>query len=117
MVTFAVILLVLGLTVRFIHVLSGAHIEKPLVYVVLGVVAAVPYLIIWFIFLGKNWARWLFLVVFGLALCSLSVRFQELLSLPAEEIGAYCAQLFLYTTAACALLSTTSGEWFRRNKE
>ena len=115
-VTFAVILLTLGMTVRFIRVFSGAHVDKPAVYLVLAVIVGVPYLIIWFIFLGKNWARWVFLVVFGMALCSLSVRVQQLLSLPVQEILVYSAQVLLCLIAAGALLSSTSVEWFRGKK-
>src|SRR6266699_3429233 len=89
-VTFAVILLTLGMTIRFIHVFSDAHVVTPVVYLVLALMIGVPYLVIWFIFLGKNWARWVFLVVFGMALCSLSVSVQRLLALPAQEIAVYC---------------------------
>lgn len=115
-VTFSVILLTIGMTVRFMHVFSGAHVDKPIVYLFLAVLVGVPYLIIWFIFLGKNWARWVFLIVFGMALCSLSFRVQQLLSLPAQEILAYSAQLLLCLIAAGALLSSTSVEWFRGKK-
>ena len=115
-VIFAVILLTLGMTVRFIPVFAGARVEKPTVYLIMAVVVGIPYFIIWLIFLGKNWARWVFLVVFGMALCSLATRFQELLSLPAKEVAAYIAQVLLFLVAAGALLSSTAVEWFRGKK-
>ena len=115
-VTFAVILLTLGMTIRFLHVFSGAHVGHLAALLFLAPVVAIPYLFIWFIFLGKNWARWVFLVMFGLAMCSLSVRVQRLLSLPAGDIAAYCAQVFLCAVAAISLLSSTAVDWFRGKK-
>jgi hypothetical protein len=112
-VTFAVILLLLGMTIRFITVFSGAHVRQPGAYAVLAVLVGIPYLIIWFIFQGKNLARWVFLVVFGLALCSLSVNLQKLFSLPVEQAIGYTVQVMLCLTAAAALLSSASANWFR----
>jgi hypothetical protein len=116
LVTFAVILLTLGMTIRFTYVFSSAHVEKPVTYVVLAVVIGVPYLVIWFIFLGKNWARWAFLVVFGMALCSLSASIQRLLAQTAWGIVVYSAQVLLGLIAAVALLSDSSANWFRQMK-
>jgi len=112
-VTFAVIILILGMTIRFVHVFSGAHVDKQGAYLFLAVLVGIPYLIIWFIFLGKNWARWVFLIVFGMALCSLSVRVQQLPSVSAEEMVTYGAQVLFCAIAAVALLSGTAVDWFR----
>ena len=61
-VTVAVILLAVSVTIGFTRVLVGAHVDKPAVYIVLALVVAVPYLIVWFIFCGKNWARWVLIL-------------------------------------------------------
>src|SRR5689334_15259791 len=112
-VTFAVILISIGMTTRIFHVFSSAHVEKPAFYLALMTVVSIPYLIIWFIFLGKNWARWVFLVVFGFGLLSSLARVHQWGSLPVREIVVYCVQALLCAVAAVALLSTTAVDWFR----
>ena len=115
-VTVAVIVLTVSVTIGFTRVLVGAHVDKPAVYIVLALVVAVPYLIIWFIFCGKNWARWVFLLVFGLAMCALAVSIQPLLTQPPLDIALYCVRVFLCLIAASNLLLRPSVEWFRGNK-
>ena len=115
-VTLAVILLALGMTIRFVHIFAGAHVDQPAACIVLALIVSLPYLVIWFISRGKNWARWIFLVVFGLALCSLTASVQRLLAQPVLDIAVYSVQVLLCFIAAAALLSHSSAEWFRELK-
>src|SRR5438128_1817850 len=91
----AVILLAIGMTIRFMHVFgdTDAHVDKLAIYIFLALLVSVPYLVMWFIFRGKNWARLVFFVVFGLALCSIPISIQRLLTQPVLDIAVYCVQL------------------------
>jgi hypothetical protein len=114
-VTFAVILLFLGMTIRFVSIFSAAHvrIRSLAAYIVLAAVISLPYVVIWLIFLGKNWARWIFLVVLGMAVFSLPfVSVQRLMTLPADAIAVYAVQVLCLLTAAIALLSNSSVAFF-----
>ena len=115
-VTLAVILLTVGMTAGVLRGVIGVHFSKPVLWLLLAAVAVVPYLVIWFIFRGKNWARWVFLIMFVLAICSLSVSPQRLLAQSAFDIILYCGRLLLGLIAAGALFSPSSTEWFRGNK-
>jgi hypothetical protein len=67
-VTVAITLLTISSVLGSIKMGIGAHLDNPLTYVVLAVVLALMFLLIWLIYRGKNWARWMFMVVFVLGL-------------------------------------------------
>jgi hypothetical protein len=120
LVTLAVILLVIGTTVRFGFTfvnLGGNLSGNPLVYCIFAIIVSIPYLIIFFIFRGMNWARWTFLIVFGLALLALPRSLANLSDHSALDIVVYGVQVLLALIAAVALLSRPSVEWFRRQKK
>ena len=111
-------LLALGTTIGFASAIAGAHSSeiRPIAYLLLSPIIAIPYVVIWFVFRGKNWARWLFLIGFGLALCSLAASFQELLTLPTLDIVVYSARMLAGFIAAVILVEPSSVKWFRAPK-
>jgi len=117
-VSVAVYLLALGTTIGFAWAFADANFGeiRPITYLLLSPIIAIPYVVIWFIFRGKNWARWLFLVVFGLALCSLAASFQQLLTLPILDIVVYSARMLAGFIAAVILVEPSSSKWFRASK-
>jgi len=107
----AVIFLLVSIGVLFVKIAIGAHWDNPLTYVVVALIASVPLLFVWFIFRGKNWARWIFLILFAIGL---------LLSLPSIRqphstlnLAFFWTQSVLQLVAAIALILRPSNEWFR----
>ena len=94
-----------------VKIVLGAHWENPLTYVAIPVVLSVPLLFVWFIFRGKNWARWIFLVLFALGLL-LSIRdIQQPHS--TVTLAFFFAQSVVQLVAAIALILPASNKWFK----
>ena len=70
---------------------------------------------------GRNWARWLFTVVYALGslvmILSLILASQIYFSSPAVLQVSGIVQLILQTAALVLVFTPTSGEWFRAQKE
>ncbi len=112
-VTFAAILLAVSLAIGFaIVVAAGVNWANPSSYVVLAVMAGVPALLIWLIFRGKNWARWLFLAQFALSLLLSPRCFGRLETYSGLYAISFCLLLVLELTAAVALCLPRTGQWF-----
>lgn len=114
-VTFAVGLLSLSTAIAIIDMAVTAPWNDPLptclMFAFIGGVAA---LFIWFIFQGKNWARWVFLVVFALGLLLSPLSVQRLQGHPAADVVIYWVQLILQLIAATALVLRPARQWFGR---
>src|SRR3954471_7460068 len=94
-VTVAVVLLSVSLAIAIIKMAVGARLDNPLTYVLLLIILGVSALMIRFISRGKNWARWVFIVLFALGL-SLSPRsIQRLQNHSGFDVVFYCAQALL----------------------
>jgi hypothetical protein len=111
-VTIAVVLLSVSAPIGVIKVAVGAHLDNPLTYVVLAVILGVSALMIWLIFRGKNWARWVFIVLFALGLLLLPRSIQRLQTHSNFDVVVYCVQLLLQLVAAVALCLRPARQWF-----
>src|SRR3954465_14045866 len=114
-VTFAVVLLSMSTVLAIIRMAVGAHLDNPLTYAVLGVVLGVSALMIWLIFRGRNWARWVFIILFALGLLLSPRSIQKLQTHSSFDVFFYCVQLLLQLAAAVALCLRPSREWFGGN--
>lgn len=77
------------------------------------------FLLAWVIFHGKNWARWVYLVLVAMAVLDLIFSPAEIrwrLSRPAPEIAWFCFGSLLSPVAVALLFLPTSNEWFRQQK-
>lgn len=74
-------------------------------------------LTLWFIFRGKNWARWLLLAV-GIAEFCLSVPrvIQHFQNHSASRILTYCLRSLVDVVALVALFHPSTNEWFLRDR-
>ena len=83
------------------------HSDNPVFYISLAVVFAILSLLLYFTFRGRNWGRWVLLVMFivGLIL-SLVPHFQR-------HSGLFFIYLFMNTVATVALFRSASNQWFR----
>jgi hypothetical protein len=108
----AVVMLSLSALIATIKIAVGAHLDKPLTYVVLAVILGIPALMIWLIYRGKNWARWVFIVMFALGLLFLPSSIQTLQTHSSFDLAIYCVQLLLQLVAAVALCLRPARLWF-----
>lgn len=77
------------------------------------------FLLAWLIFRGRNWARWVYLVLIALAVSDLLFSHAELrwrLSRPATEIAWFSFRSLLSPVAVALLFLPLSNEWFRLRK-
>ncbi len=116
-VTFAVILLAVSLAIGWaIIVAAGVNWANPMSYVVLAVMVGVPALLIWFIFQGKNWARWFFLAQLALSLLLSPCCFRRLETYSDLYVISFCLLLVLELAAAVALCLPRTRQWFGGGK-
>jgi hypothetical protein len=111
-VTVAVVLLCISVVAGLIKAFGRAKLDNPFTYVLLAVIVGVQALIIWLIFRGKNWARWVFIVVFALGLLVSPWSIQRLLTHSRLDLVLYCIQLTLQLGAAVALCLGPARQWF-----
>jgi RsiW-degrading membrane proteinase PrsW (M82 family) len=111
-VTIAVVLLSVTAATGIIKMAVGAHLDNPLTYVVLAVILGVLSLMIWLIFRGKNWARWVFIVLFALGLVLSPRSIQRLQAHSTFDVVFYCIQMLLQLGAAVALCLRPARQWF-----
>lgn len=113
-VAFAVLLLVVSVAIGFVILVApGVNMANPSSVVVLGCIVAIPALLIWLISQGKNWARWVFLVQFGLSLLLVPRCLSRLETYSGLYVVSFCLMLALTLTAAGALCLPGSRRWFR----
>lgn len=77
------------------------------------------FLLAWVIFHGKNWARWVYLVLIAFAVGGLIFSPDEIrwrLTRPAAEIVWFCFGSLLSPVAVALLFLPASNEWFRQQK-
>jgi hypothetical protein len=111
-VTVAVVLLSVSAALGIINVAVRTRLANPLNYVGIAVILGISALMIWLIFRGKNWARWVFLVVFALGLLLSPSSIQRLQTHSSVDVVVYCAQLLLQLAAAIALCLRPARLWF-----
>jgi len=70
----------------------------------------------WLIFQGKNWARWVFLVLTLYGFLALPNSIERLREHPAFDIYFHCGQMLLQLAASVGLLVKSSNRWFKANK-
>jgi len=91
----------------------GAQLNNPLTYLVIAVILGVSALMIWLIFRGKNWARWVFIFLFALGLLLSPRSIQRLQTQSSFDVLVYCVQLLLQLVAVVALCLRPARQWFR----
>jgi fatty-acid desaturase len=119
-IKFAVIFLAVSAGLQIIHLaLPVLHSNSydALDIVSRASVTAGLLLFAWLISKGKNWARWIFLVVLVLGLISLPIGFHRILSLPIFRAAYFWLQTVLQVTTAVLLVVKPSNEWFRGRKD
>ncbi len=94
-------------------VAPGVNLGNPLSYVVLGIMVGVPTLLIWLIFKGKNWARWVFLVLYAAGLLFSPLSFQRWRAYSHWAATFYCLEMLLLLASAVALCLRPARRWFR----
>ena len=117
-VNLAVIILLVSFGVSLAPLLTSAEWREPFVYVKYGSEIVMLLLPLWFIFRGKNWARWL-LVAFAFAgFCG---RLPQLIGQLHEHSVWWIVSYRLYSliewVALVALFLPSSSRWFRGNRE
>ena len=113
-VKIAAILLILCTGFGIIYLASRAHLDKPFTYIVLAVLASIPLLITWQIFVGKNWARWLFLVLVILTLFRIPAIIEQLQAHSSFQNWFYCFQTLMQVVCMVLLYLPPSNEWFKK---
>jgi len=109
----AVISLLTSMAIVIVTLAVRAHWSNPLAYVSFTLIVGVPLLFLWFIYQGKNWARWVFLVVFALGLLSSLASFHLPKTHTTITLVLFCIHSVLQLVAAIALLLRPSNDWFR----
>jgi hypothetical protein len=93
------------------------HWDSPLVYVKFGSEFIMMLFPLWFIFCGRNWARWLLVAVaFGGFCVSLPQLIRHFEAHSISWIATYCWRNMITVGALIALFLPTSSRWFRRPK-
>ena len=112
-VTTAVIMLALSFIGDIAKLAAFADMKQLKSYVFIGGGAALRFALLWFVFRGMNWARWLFVALFLLGL----IRIQELSKVFLGEwtfdTVFFVLQLLVRVCAVVLLLSQPASEWFR----
>jgi hypothetical protein len=87
------------------------------------VISLAPYawglLLAWVIFHGRNWSRWVCLVLIALAvldLVSSPGEIRRLLARPMLDVAWFCFQSLLSPAAVALLFLPPSNEWFRQQR-
>jgi hypothetical protein len=83
-VTLAVLLAVVGVTIGFVRLLFHAPLGAPGLYLIPAAIFTLQYSVIYFIFLRKEWARWIFLTMTVLAFCGMARSFHRVQTLLAQ---------------------------------
>jgi hypothetical protein len=113
-VKYAAILLATSTGLAIVNLAFRAHSDNPLTYVVLAAIASVPLLFAWLIFRGKNWARWVFVVLTVLNLLFIPSSIRRLHASSAFQVWFYCFQTLLQVIIAVLLCLPSSNEWFKK---
>ena len=113
-VKIAVIFLLISIGIAIVQIAPRAHWSNPLAYVAFTLIIGLPLLFVWFIFQRKNWARWVFLIMFGLSTL-LSFRSFHLLNGHPILTLLFFTHTTLQLVAAIALLLQPSNNWYRGN--
>jgi hypothetical protein len=116
-VNVALVLLLLSFGESLTPRLVRAEWSNVLVCIKYGSMLAMLFVPLWFIFRGKNWARWL-LVAFALAgFCfSLPFRIRLFQDGPVSSVVVYCVRNIIIWVALGALFLPSSSQWFRGNR-
>jgi len=112
-VTVAVIILLISIVVGTIAIPFVGHFKNGLSYIFVAVFVSVQLLFVWFISLGKNWARWIFIVSLALGLLMSFWTFRQLQAHSTAYLTFFYTQTVLHSVAAIALLLRPSNDWFR----
>lgn len=116
-VKIAVMLLMTSCAIGIIKLATHGSFNYP--QIVSLVTYAWGLLLAWVIFHGKNWARWLCLVLIAIAVLSLvfsPTEIRRLLARPAIEIVWFSFQSLLSPAAVALLFLPPSNEWFRQQR-
>jgi hypothetical protein len=117
-VKIAAILLAVSFTVGIAKVgASAAHAGRTPNYLGLAIFLAVLLLLAWLIYRGKNWARWLFIVLIGAGALSLPNQYNRFAAASTLTLLFYILQWILQVTAATLLLLPASRSYFKRGKQ
>ena len=110
----ALLILLLSFGESLTRQLLRAEWSNVLVCIKYGSMLTMLLLPLWFIFRGKNWARWL-LVAFALAgFClSLASRIRLFQDGPGSSVLVYCVRNIIIWVALGALFLPSSSRWFR----
>jgi hypothetical protein len=91
---------------------------NPLLYVKFGSEFAILLLPLWFIFRGKNWARWLMLAFFFGGFCvSLPEVMRHFEAHSTGWIVTYCCVNMILFAAVVAFFLPASGRWFQGHRD
>jgi hypothetical protein len=109
----AVIFLLISMAIVIITIAGRTHWSDPRAYVGFMLIVGVPLLFVWLIYQGKNWARWVFLVMFALGLLFSLRSFHLPKAHTTVTLVLFCIHSVLQLVAAIALLLRPSNDWFR----
>lgn len=109
----AVIILLFSIGIGTMGIPFVGHFKNSLSYIFIAVVVCVQLLFVWFISLGKNWARWIFIISLALGLVMSFSTFRQLQAHSTLYLTFFYTQTVLHSVAAIALLLRPSNDWFR----
>ncbi|HTJ78840.1 MAG TPA: hypothetical protein VL357_07560 [Rariglobus sp.] len=113
LVTIAVLLMLVSVTAALFKL--GLSVKRPpVIGILIGL--SIPVANAWFIYFGKNWARWVFIILFGGGLLMSPWMIPRSMTSPEFSLTLYWLQAVIQLGAAILLLLPESNTWFRKGR-
>jgi hypothetical protein len=115
-VTIGVILWAVGAILNFIELASQMNWHDWVMYPTFVIMVALSLLLLWFNYQGRNWARWLLLLIVSFRFLLLTGAIQRMAEPSALEVTSLVARILAQVGATVLFFSRPASIWFLRDR-